>query len=192
MKGISTLQNLLRSGGVNEIAWDDLQFQISSGKPGAANVPTWEAFTTNTSAYSFAINDYIDLGANEPCHGWKLGSDMSVHLHLALKAANATGSDRFAKFQVDIAYANVGAAWAEATQMTAEVTIPTGTVALHHFLLLMGTLSIPTGLIGVQIKPRVKRIAATGGTEYASSVFITQLGIHLQKDTVGSRSVAAK
>lgn len=192
MKGISTVQNLLRSGGANDIAWDDLQFQISSGKPGVANVPTWEAFTTNTSAYSFAVNDYIDLGANEPYHGWKLGSDMSVHMHLALKTANATGSNRFAKFRVNIAYADVGEVWAEITALTAEVTIPTGTSALHHFLLPMGTLSLPNNIIGTQIKPRVTRIAATGGTEYASSVFITQVGIHFQMDTIGSRSVADK
>jgi len=39
---------------------------------------------------------------------------------------------------------------------------------------------------------RVKRIAATGGTEYAGSIFLTQAGVHLEADTVGSRTELVK
>lgn len=172
--------------------WDDMQFQISSGKPGVANVPTWETFTTNTSAYSFAVNDYIDLGANEPSHGWKEGSDISVHLHITTKGANNTGGNVYAKFTVYLAHATVGAAWAEITPLTAELTIPNGTSALTHLLLPMGQLSMPSNLIGTQIKPRIKRIAATGGTEYTGNIFITQLGGHVFYNSPGSRKVSAK
>lgn len=172
--------------------WDDMQFQISSGKPGVANVPTWETFTTNTSAYSFAVDDYIDLGANEPSHGWFEGSDISMHLHVTTKAANATGADRFAKFTVYIGHAAVNGVWAEITPLTAELTIPTGTAALTHFLVPMGNLSMPSNFIGCQIKPRIKRIAATGGTEYAGNIFITQLGGHVYYSSPGSRTVSAK
>jgi len=174
------------------MSWDDMQFPISSGRVGVANFPDWEAFTTNTSAYAFAVDDYIDLVANEPSHGWLEGSDISIHMHIALKDANATGANRFAKFTLYIAFADVGEVWAEATPLTAELTIPTGSVALHHFLLPMGQLSMPDNLIGTQIKCRVKRIAATGGTEYASHIFITQVGGHVLSDTQGSRSVATK
>lgn len=171
--------------------WDDMQFDISSGKVGAVNNPTWEAFTTNTSAYSFAVNDYIDLGANEPPHGWKEGTTGSVHIHIANKTAQSTGADRYAKFTVYLSYADVNEIWTE-TSLTAELTIPTGTAALKHWLLPMGDLVLTDNLIGTQIKARVKRIAATGGTEYASSMFVTQVGIHFELDTVGSREVSTK
>lgn len=171
--------------------WEDVQFVISSGRVAAANFPTWETFTTNTSEYSFAVNDYIDLGANEPFHGWQEGTDISIHLHVTTKAANATGDNRYAKFTVYFGYADVNEAWVE-TSLTAELTIPTGSPVLHHFLLSMGNLSLPNNKIGTQIKPRLKRIAATGGTEYASNIFVTQLGAHIKQDTIGSREIATK
>jgi hypothetical protein len=98
--------------------WVDMQWDIASGKVSAANYPDWETFTTNTSAYGFATDDFIDLKAEEVPHGWQEGSDISVHLHIALKAANATGSNRFAKFTVYLAYAGANAAWAEITPLT--------------------------------------------------------------------------
>lgn len=173
-------------------AWNDMQFQISSGKVSAVNAPTWEAFTANTSEYSFAVDDYIDMGSNEPPHGWLEGSDGSCHMHVATKAANATGSNRYAKFTVYIAWSNVGGVWTELTPLTAELTIPTGTAALTHFLIPMGTVSIPTGEIGLQMKIRVKRIAATTGTEYSGNIFINQVGDHILFNSLGSREIAAK
>ncbi len=171
---------------LTQVVYDDLQFGIAAGKVPAANDPSFETFTTNTNEYAFAVDDYIDLQAGELPHWWKEGTNGDVHLHVTLKAANATGADRFAKFTVYIARADAGDAWAE-TSLTAELTIPTGSVALKAFYLDMGDIDLAAYSIGAQVKIRVKRIAATGGTEYASEPFITQCGIHLQKDTVGSR-----
>jgi len=171
--------------------WNDLQFSISRGKVPAVNNPTWETFTTNTNEFSFAVDDYIDLEANEVPHSWKLGSHGNVHLHVTTKAANATGSDRFAKFTVYIGYCDTGEAWQE-TSFTAELTIPDGTAALEMFYLDMGDLTLTNYVLEAEIKPRVKRIAATGGTEYAGNIFLTQIGIHLEDDTVGSRAETTK
>jgi hypothetical protein len=171
--------------------WDDIQFAISGAKVPAANFPNWETFTANTSEYSFAVNDYIDLSANEMAHWWKEGTDARIHLHATTKAANASGSDRFAKFTVWVSYADVDAVWVE-VPVTAELTIPTGTAALTHKLLSVGTVSLPGLKVGTQVKIRIKRIAATGGTEYPGNIFITQVGVHAEKDTMGSRTVGAK
>lgn len=173
------------------VAYNDLQFSIESGKVGAANQPNWEALTTNIYAYSFDVDDYIDLGANEIPHWWKEGTNGDIHLHLAIKSTNATGANRFAKFTVYVAYADTTEVWTE-TSFTAEYTIPNGTVALTHKYLDIGDFVLTNQLIGCQVKIRVKRIAATGGTEYADSVFITQCGVHLQQDTLGSRTEATK
>jgi hypothetical protein len=167
--------------------YDDLQFTISAGKVSAANYPTWEAFTTNTKEYSFAVNDFIDLSSNEPSHGWLEGSLGDVHLHITTKAANTTGSARYAKFQVIIAYANVNGTWTE-IPFTAELTILDGTVTLTHYLLDMGDLTLTGYNIGMQLKANVKRIAATGGTEYSGNIFINQCGIHMIQNKLGSRT----
>lgn len=172
--------------------WDDMQFDIASGRVAVANAPDWEAFTTNTSAYAFDVDDYIDLRTNEPPHGWAEGTAGSAHLHIALKTAQSTGSDRFAKFTLYLAIADVGEAFSEIGPYTAELTIPTGSAALHHFLLSLGTVTLTGKNIGLQAKARVKRIAATGGTEYADHIYITQAGIHLAHDTNGSRDISSK
>jgi hypothetical protein len=56
----------------------------------------------------------------------------------------------------------------------------------------MGDLTLTGYKVGSQIKVRIKRIAATGGTEYNSHIFITQCGVHLKNDTIGSRAEITK
>ena len=171
--------------------WDDLQFPLSGAKVPASNAPNWETFTANTNEYAFTVDDYIDTQANEIPHWWKEGTAGNVHLHVTTKAANATGSDRFAKFTIYTAYCDTGETWQE-TSFTQELTIPDGTSALEMFYLDMGDLTLTNYIIGAEIKLRVKRIAATGGTEYAGSIFLTQAGVHLEADTVGSRTETIK
>lgn len=170
---------------------DDLQFPITIGKIPGALYPNWETFTTNTSAYAFGINEYIDTQANELPHWWAQGTTGNVHLHFTIKTAQSTGSNRFAKFIVIVIYADTNEAWVE-TSLTAEATIPTGSAALTNFYLDMGDITLTNYLIGAQVACRVQRIAATGGTEYADDVFITQVGMHLEKDTMGSRQETVK
>lgn len=171
--------------------WEDLQFTISDAKVPASNFPTWETFTTNTKEYSFAVNDYIDTKANETHHAWKLGTNGNVHLHVTTKAANSTGSNRYAKFTIYLSYCDTGEAWQE-TSLTAELTIPDGTSALQMFYLDIGDLTLTNYVMEAEIKMRVSRIAATGGTEYAGNIFLTQAGIHLEHDTIGSRTETTK
>lgn len=172
-------------------AWDDIQFQISSGRVSAANFPDWATFTTNTSEYAFDVNDFIDLGAVEMLHWWKEGTVIHPHLHLTLRAANSSGANRFAKFSVVLAYAKADTVWTQAT-IGGELTIPTGTAELTNMKLTLDTIDFAGLTINTQVKARITRVAATGGTEYADHIFITQLGIHAEKDTVGSRNVTTK
>lgn len=172
-------------------AWDDIQFNISSGRVGVANFPDWDTFTTNTAEYNFDVNDYIDLGTSELAHWWKEGSVVQPHLHVTLGVANSSGASRYAKYTAYIAYANIDAVWTE-TSLTAELEIPNGTSAMYNSKLNLGNLDLTGITIGAQAKVRIKRIAATGGTEYPNHTFITQLGFHAEKDTLGSREVTTK
>ena len=176
--------------------YEDLQFSVSAAKVPAANYPDWETFTTNTAEYSFAVDDYIDCQANEVPHSWQEGTVGDAHLHLALKAAQNDGADRFAKFSLYFAISDSSQAgtkvWSELTTRTAEATIPNGTAALTGLYLDMGDLTLTGYKVGSQIRVRIKRIAATGGTEYNSQIFITQCGVHLLRDTLGSRAETTK
>jgi hypothetical protein len=176
--------------------YEDLQFAISAAKVPAANYPDWETFTTNTSEYSFAVNDYIDCQANEVPHSWQEGTAGDFHLHLALKAAQNDGANRFAKFTIYTALSDPSQAgtkvWTELSANTAEATIANGTAALTGLYLDMGDITLTGYKIGTQIRVRIKRIAATGGTDYTGQIFITQCGIHLKRDTLGSRAEISK
>lgn len=171
--------------------YDDLQFQVSYAKVPAANYPTWETFTTNTQEYAFSVNDYIDTAANEIPHWWKQGTEGHAHMHFTIKTIQNSGATQYAKFTVTFAYADTDEVWVEQA-LTAEQAIANGTAALTNFYLDLGGLTFTNYLIGAQVKCRIKRIAATTGTEYADDVYITQVGIHLEKDTMGSRQEIIK
>ncbi len=178
---------------LDESVYEDIQFPVSSGKAPAANYPTYEVFTTNTEEYAFSVDDKIQLQANEPPHGWVEGTVGSAHVHMALKTAQSTGEDRYVKLELIFAYADYNGIWTEQAAITKEETIPTGSAALQSFLVGFTSTVTLTGLhVGSQIKCRVRRIAATGGTEYADDVYITQVGVHVQQDTLGSRTLSAK
>lgn len=170
--------------------YEDVQFPVAVGKIPGANAPTWEQMgtLTNHAEYAFSVDDYIDCQAGEPSHGWYEGSASDVHAHITLKTAQSTGGNRYVKITVYLAIADVNGVWSELGPYTAEQTIPTGTAALTHYLLDLGDATLTGYHIGSQIKARVRRIAATGGTEYADDVYITQVGMHMQKNRLGSRT----
>ena len=174
-----------------QVVWEDIQFPIGSGKLSAVNDPSWDTLTTNTSEYSFDVNDYIDLSSNELIHSWEEGTDGNFHVHISIPDANASGADRFAQFTLYIAYVNAAGIWTE-TSLTEEKTIPDGSSALENFYLDLGNVSFAGLHIGTQVKCMIKRIAATGGTEYGSNVFIHQIGCHITNDSLGSSTESAK
>ncbi len=176
---------------LSDTVWEDLQFSITPGKQPPSNAPVWATLTPNNGEWGFDVNDYRDLGSNELKHSWKEGTPGHFHLHISIPDANATGSDRFAKFTIYIAYVNASNIWTEVS-LTAEVTIPDGSLDLENFYLDMGDVSFAGLIIETQVKIRPKRIAATGGTEYASDVFIHQVGCHLEGNTMGSATEKEK
>ena len=167
--------------------YNDLQFPVATGKvTPASGEPSWETFTANTKEFAFDINDYIDLQANELLHNWKEGTDGHLHIHYTLKTAQSTGADRFVKFSIWVAYSDKDEVWVEQAVLSFEDTVPTGSLALQAFYLDMGNATLTNYLRGGQVKVRVKRIAATGGTEYADDVYVTQVGMHLEMNKIGS------
>lgn len=173
--------------------YEDIQFSISTAKTPAANFPSYEQLTANLNDYAFDVGEYIELATNEPFHGTDFTQTATCHIHLTNKTANSTGASRYAKFELTIGYASSNSAWTETT-VNGEWEIEDGTAAKTHTIIPINSASLDLSNIGIggQIKALVKRIAATGGTEFADSVFVTQVGIHVLKDQDGSRTVSSK
>jgi hypothetical protein len=172
--------------------WDDIQFSISNWKVPAANYPDYDTFTTNTKQFKFNINDYIDLEANELLHRWKEWTDGYPHIHTALNWANASWSSQYAKFTVYVAYADEWQVYTEINR-DIEIEIPDWTADLTHIFWSATTnIDFSWVTIWTQCVLRIKRIAATTGTEYPNHIFVTQVWFHMQKDTMGSRQIWTK
>jgi hypothetical protein len=101
---------------------------------------------------------------------------------------------RYVKWGVDVAYVNNSdgvAQWVNPSELTVEHTIPANTPANTEFFVAMGDIAIPDMKTGGQWSLRVRRILADG-TAPAADPFLTQVGIHVACDTIGSRSVSSK
>lgn len=176
--------------------FDDIYIPVSTGRVPGANYPTWTSFTANTSAYTFAVNDYIDLPAVEITHAWKEGSSIEFHVHWATNGNNDTTA-RGVKWAIYEAHANMEAAggtivFAETTQTQAtDTVIAANEVSLTNKYSTVSTVTMTGFKIGTTVALRLKRITATG-TAPASNPFVTMVGIHYEKDTVGSRTASAK
>ena len=77
------------------------------------------------------------------------------------------------------------------TTINAEITIPLGTTDKTAWVIDVGTDATGNFLQSASIKGRVRRITSTG-TEPASDPFVIQVGIHVEQDTVGSRTELTK
>lgn len=173
--------------------YDDVNMAIASAKVPPSNTPTWSTFTANTNAYTFAIDNYADLGTIEIPHTYKEGTDLEIHLHLATNGLN-NATARKVKYILYYTYGipdNGTNQFIAESSLTAELTIPANQADKSVYYLSMGTIAGTNIKIGTQFKCRIKRIAGTG-TEPINDPFLGQVGIHFHKDTLGSRSISTK
>lgn len=176
----------------NLFGYDDLNFAVASGKTGGANMPTWSTFTTNTGAYTFAVNDYIDLGTVELPHSAIEGDTVEFHVHWANQGIDA--SDRAVKYQLFITYAYPDGGshqFSTETSLSAETNIPANTPDKSAFYTSLGVIVDSNMKIGTQIKTRLKRITSTG-TAPSGNPFVGQVGIHYKVNSIGSRKRSLK
>ena len=172
---------------------DDVNFAIAAAKLPAVNYPTWATFTTNTNAYTFALNDYADMGTIEVPHSYKEGTDLEIHLHIATNGLN-NATERKVKYTVYYTYCvpdNGSYQFSAEATLQAELTIPANQADKSAYYISLGTISGTNIKIGTQFKARLKRVAGTG-TEPINDPFVGQLGIHYEKDTEGSRTISTK
>lgn len=174
--------------------FEDIVISLSAAKVPAANAPTWAAFIGNLKAYTYGLNDFQEF-STELSHAYKEGSTIEFHIHGATNGLD--GDDRTIKFEVEYSIVDVpalsgfGDVYPGTTTINAELTIPASTTDLTSFTIDIGDDTSGSFEIGAIIKGRIRRIASTG-TEPAGDPFVTEVGIHLENDTIGSRTIATK
>lgn len=167
--------------------WKDIVFPLIQKNTGPGN-PSFTAFNGNLVKPQFAVNDALSLESSEAFHEWQEGSAGDIHIHFtSMTNVNAA---RYVKFEIEESHvlkADGTAQWSTPVTYTAEQIIPANTPALTEFTLAVTTaLPLTGGAIGAQVCMRLKRVAASS-TAPATDPFVTQVGIHLECNTPGSR-----
>lgn len=176
----------------NATVFDDLYFPMSSGKIGGANQPAWAAFQGNTYEYAFGVNDYIHLPGGEVTHKYREGSSLEFHVHIVTNGLDATARD--VNYEIEYTIGDMDEVMSAAATITSgDYTIPANTTDRTHLYINVDTVAFANMQIGAALKMRFRRIALTGGGSAPSNdPFVVMVGIHMECDTVGSRTAAAK
>lgn len=164
--------------------WHDVQFSVSTARVPAANAPSWANMTTNLSAYTFAINDYIDLESNEITHGFKPGGNITIHIHLVTNGVDI--ADKTVKYQIAYAMTPKNGVVTEIIA-SSQFTIPANTPDLTYLYVPIATVDSTALVFGSNIAMELKRIAADTGDPPTADPFVTMVGVHIEMERVGSR-----
>lgn len=172
--------------------WNDIYFPMSSGKIGGANQPSFDPFQGNIEEYTFGINDYIHLPSGEILHSYEEGTDIPLHCHIVTNGSDV--ADTQINYEIEYTIGDINEVMSAAAIVTSgNFTIPGGTADRTHLYIGIDTIAGAGYKIGSAIKMRFRRIARVGGTaDPTSDPFVLMVGIHIEEDTVGSRTETIK
>jgi hypothetical protein len=179
----------------NSTVWDDIQFIATSGKVPASHYPAWTTWNGDFSAYTFAVDDYIDLGAKEVMHGYKEGTDLYPHLHWVVNGTDA--NERAVKWELVYSTSPSSESspytyvFPAPQTLSAEVTLQAGVTDRTSIYQEMGTISGSGLKTGSLIRLRIRRVTAAG-TAPSNNPFGFEVGVHTELDTIGSRTRTGK
>jgi hypothetical protein len=169
--------------------WQDVDFPIIIRTTGA-NIPTLVALQGNVLAPQWAVNDFSNCEGQELIHGWKEGSPIYWHVHLITNGADTT--IRYLRWEIEWVWANLGAQLSSTiTTDSGDIAIPANTPTKTHILQSISSYTLVGGHIGGHIYARLRRIASTGAAP-TNNPWCSMLQIHLEIDTIGSRTIANK
>lgn len=178
---------------LQQTVYDDIFLGLSTAKVPAANFPDWNTFVGNINQYQFDVGDYLEHIA-EIKHGYKEGTDIEIHIHWANDGVDAT--DRYVKWEVEYTIANmesqgVDITFSSSTVVSAESVIYSTDSDRTHKYTSIGVIDGTNIKIGAIISLRIRRIASTG-TAPSNNPFGLMLGLHYEKNTLGSKMRTSK
>lgn len=169
--------------------WTDIDFPIIIRTTGPG-IPTLAVLNGNITMPQWQVNDVNVCESQEFVHAWKEGTEVQWHLHLMTNGVD--GTDRFVRFNLEYGYVNVGGAWTfPAAVTTADLLIPANTPDRTMLVFNLATFTPSALKIAAHAVARLQRVAAVGAAPTANP-FVPMLQMHVQVNTLGSRTVSAK
>lgn len=168
----------------NATTWEDINIDLSPLQSGGTKPGFVTPGTSSIRLLAFNINEEVD-GTLEIPHSYKLGSDITPHIHWVNIGA-PTGTDQV-RWQLDYWIVDAGGT------VTSDTSINTGDVAVdtddERVDANFSTFSHAT--LGGQIGFKISRIAAAGDA-FAGECGVLTFGFHYEKDMNGSRQITTK
>jgi hypothetical protein len=168
--------------------WRDIDFPLIIKTTGVGT-PAISTLQGDITMPQWAANDLQQSTAQELVHEWKESSAAYWHVHFMNGSQDAT--TRYVKWEIEYAWSNINSVLSSNTTISAEQVIPANTPALTHFLVPIATFTPTGGKIGAHVKAKLKRIVASG-TAPSVNPFCEMMQLHIECDTVGSRTLQNK
>lgn len=171
--------------------WRDIDFPIIIRGTGP-NIPSLTTLQGNVTAPQWAVNDYNVCEAQEMIHSWKEESESQWHVHMVTNGLDTT--DRWVNWEVEWFWGSFGTAISATTTTSTECLIPANTATKTHLIFEISRPTLTGGKIGAHVWARLRRIANTtpGRNAPTSNPWCSMLQMHVECDTVGSRTITAK
>jgi hypothetical protein len=173
--------------------WRDIDFPIIA-RTAKVGQPTPIAITSidgdDITLPQWAINDFSMCEGNELVHEWKEGSTIYWHLHLLTNGLEVV--DKYMAFELKFASAVVGGVLeTHNTILSGDILIPANTPDKSHLIMSLGSSTLTDYRIASHIYARLKRVGATGD-DPANDPWIPMLQVHIECDSLGSRTIQSK
>jgi hypothetical protein len=169
-------------------SWVDIDFPILIRTTGPL-IPTLVAINGNITMPQWDVDDFNVCESQELIHSWKEGTTLYWHIHLTTNGLDAT--DRYVRFEVEYGYVDVDGQWVfPAVVTTPDLLIPAGTPTKTMMIMSLANFTQPLH-IGGHVVARLRRIASVCAAP-TGNPWIPMLQLHVQLDTLGSRSIGTK
>lgn len=176
------------------IVYDEVQFPFITAKLLGTSDPALSKICDNGSgstgiyAYSFSNTKLNEIWVSQEMpHWYKEGSSPTMHLHL-YPSTNLGG---VVLIDVEYAFNNIGAVLGNSTVVQVPLTIPTNSAKKHLYYELL-TVNGTSLKISHGIGIRVARRGDLAGDTHEGAIWITRAALHVEKDSLGSKTVTSK
>lgn len=179
--------------------WDDLRIVPGSfDRPGVSD-PTLVAYAVggggvSTYLYQFNINNLASFSCQIP-HGYKVGSDIYVHIHWTPGARGVAESGNTVGWKIDYSWASIGDAFG--AMATVDLSDACDGVSHKHQMtddvVIAGTAKNISSMLLCNVKRTDTGTDDTWATNTSGNLpLLLEIDFHFECDTVASRKRASK
>lgn len=175
----------------NATVWDDSMVPPAYFRTGLASL-SFDVLTGGLYAYRFDLNDEPQMMIQFP-HGMKENTIIKPHIHIINK--NAIGVENYnIAFDIEYTWASPGQVFPSTNTISGVTFSLSGASAMKHNKLSFADIT-PTavqGGISSILIVRLKRVSAALNAYDTNDIFVAGFDVHVEKDTVGSRTSSDK